>query len=34
MQKAVDEGRPENDVYRAGMIQHDAEIGQLLKKLV
>jgi arylsulfatase len=33
MQKAVDEGRPEMDVYRAGMIQHDEEIGALLKKL-
>ena len=33
MQKAVDEGRPEIDVYRAGMIQHDEEIGALLKKL-
>jgi len=33
IQKAVDEGRPEIDVYRAGMIQHDEQIGQLLKKL-
>jgi len=33
IQKAVDEGRPEIDVYRAGMIQHDDQVGQLLKKL-
>jgi len=33
VQKAVDEGRPEIDVYRAGMIQHDEEVGQLLDKL-
>ena len=33
IQKAVDEGRPELDVYRAGMIQHDEQVGQLLKKL-
>ena len=33
IQKAVDEGRPEIDVYRAGMIQHDEQVGQLLKKL-
>jgi len=33
VQKAVDEGRPEIDVYRAGMIQHDDQVGQLLKKL-
>jgi arylsulfatase len=33
VQKAVDEGRPEIDVYRAGMLQHDDQIGQLLKKL-
>ncbi len=32
-QKAVDEGRPEIDLYRAGMIQHDDQVGQLLKKL-
>ena len=33
IQKAVDEGRPEIDVYRAGMIQHDEQVGQLLNKL-
>ena len=33
IQKAVDEGRPEIDVYRAGMIQHDEQVGRLLKKL-
>ncbi len=33
VQQAVDEGRPEIDVYRAGMIQHDEQVGQLLKKL-
>jgi len=33
IQKAVDEGRPEIDVYRAGMLQHDDQVGQLLKKL-
>ena len=33
IQKAVDEGRPEIDLYRAGMIQHDEQVGQLLKKL-
>ena len=33
IQKAVDEGRPEIDVDRAGMIQHDEQVGRLLKKL-
>jgi arylsulfatase len=33
VQKAVDEGRPEIDLYRAGMIQHDEQVGSLLKKL-
>jgi len=33
IQEAVDEGRPEVDVYRAGMLQHDDQIGQLLNKL-
>jgi len=27
IQKAVDEGRPEIDVYRAGMIQHAEQVG-------
>jgi arylsulfatase A-like enzyme len=31
--KAVAEGRPEEDVYRAGMLQHDDHVGRLLKKL-
>lgn len=33
VQMAVDEGRPEEDIYRAGMLQHDGEVGQLLDKL-
>ena len=33
IQKAVDEGRPEIDLYRAGMLQHDDQVGELLKKL-
>ncbi len=33
IQKAVAEGRPEEDLYRAGMLQHDDQVGQLLKKL-
>jgi arylsulfatase len=33
VQKAVDEGRPEEDLYRAGMLQHDDHVGRLLKKL-
>ena len=33
IQKAVDEGRPEIDLYRAGMIQHDEQVGRLLNKL-
>jgi arylsulfatase A-like enzyme len=33
IQQAVDEGRPEIDVYRAGMLQHDDHVGRLLQKL-
>lgn len=33
IQKAVDEGRAEEDVYRAKMIEHDEQVGVLLKKL-
>jgi len=33
VQKAVDEGRAEEDVVRAKMIEHDEQIGSLLKKL-
>jgi len=33
IQKAVDEGRAESDVVRAKMIEHDEQIGVLLKKL-
>lgn len=33
IQKAVDEGRAEQDVVRAKMIEHDEQIGVLLKKL-
>jgi arylsulfatase A-like enzyme len=33
IQKAVDEGRGEEDVVRAKMIEHDEQIGTLLKKL-
>jgi len=33
IQKAVDEGRAETDVVRAKMIEHDEQIGVLLKKL-
>ena len=33
IQKAVDEGRAENDVVRAKMIEHDEQVGVLLKKL-
>lgn len=31
--EAVAEGRPEEDVFRAGMLQHDDHVGQLLDKL-
>ncbi len=31
--KAVAEGRPEEDVFRGGMLQHDDHVGRLLKKL-
>jgi arylsulfatase len=33
VQQAVDEGRAEEDVYRAKMLEHDEHIGILLKKL-
>jgi arylsulfatase len=33
VQKAVDEGRAEQDVVRARMIEHDELVGSLLKKL-
>ena len=33
LQRAVDEGRPEEDVVRARMIEHDEQVGSLLKKL-
>ena len=33
IQKAVDEGRGEEDVVRAKMIEHDEQVGALLKKL-
>ena len=33
LQKAVDEGRAEEDVYRAKMLEHDEHVGVLLKKL-
>src|SRR5262249_12551508 len=33
VQMAVDEGRAEEDVVRAKMLEHDEQIGALLKKL-
>ena len=33
LQRAVDEGRAEEDVVRARMIEHDEQVGSLLKKL-
>jgi len=33
IQRAVDEGRAEQDVVRAKMIEHDEQVGDLLKKL-
>lgn len=33
LQQAVDEGRAEEDVVRAKMLEHDDQVGQLLKKL-
>jgi arylsulfatase len=33
VQQAVDEGRAESDVVRAKMLEHDEQVGQLLKKL-
>jgi len=33
VQKAVDEGRAESDAVRAKMIEHDEQVGVLLKKL-
>src|SRR5262249_56193075 len=33
IQMAVDEGRAEQDVVRAKMLEHDEQVGSLLKKL-
>ncbi len=33
VQRAVDEGRAEEDVVRARMIEHDEQVGSILKKL-
>jgi arylsulfatase A-like enzyme len=33
IQKAVNEGRAEEDIYRAKMLEHDEQVGKLLKKL-
>ncbi len=33
IKKAVDEGRAEEDVYRAKMIEHDEQVGKILAKL-
>ncbi|TWU20737.1 arylsulfatase [Bythopirellula polymerisocia] len=33
LQQAVDEGRAESDVVRAKMLEHDEQVGALLKKL-
>ncbi len=33
VQQAVDEGRAEEDVVRAKMLEHDEQVGELLKKL-
>jgi arylsulfatase A-like enzyme len=33
IQMAVDEGRSETDVYRAKMLEHDEQVGAILKKL-
>ena len=33
VQKAVDEGRAEEDVVRARMLEHDEQVGSILKKL-
>ena len=33
VQQAVNEGRAESDVVRAKMLEHDEQVGQLLKKL-
>jgi arylsulfatase len=33
VQKAVDEGRAEEDVVRAKMLEHDDQVGSILKKL-
>ncbi len=33
VQQAVDEGRAESEVVRAKMLEHDDQVGQLLKKL-
>jgi arylsulfatase A-like enzyme len=33
IQMAVNEGRAEEDIYRAKMLEHDEQVGKLLKKL-
>jgi arylsulfatase A-like enzyme len=33
VQKAVNEGRAEEDIYRAKMLEHDEQVGKLLRKL-
>ena len=33
LQQAVDEGRAEQDVVRAKMLEHDAQVGSILKKI-
>jgi arylsulfatase len=33
LQQAVDEGRAEQDITRARMIEHDAQVGSILKKI-
>jgi hypothetical protein len=33
LQKAVNEGRAEEDVVRAKMIEHDEQVGAILKKI-
>jgi arylsulfatase A-like enzyme len=33
LQQAVDEGRAEQDVVRARMLEHDAQVGSILKKI-
>ena len=33
LQQAVDEGRAEQDVVRAKMLEHDEQVGSLISKL-